>query len=288
MELSTECCIYFGTCEKIEKACITHCNSKEEFNKYIEDIKNAILKKLKTLYTKVYEPSDYSKYVLSNSKSKNYSIFIYVGEGLKFYQTEMNKNLFVDYYSCNYSVDIEKELCVDCGKLYQQFYDNIKNRGPVNIIVFDFDDTLVDKNQKIFYNSIWCDLEMYKKYFHYVILWTHGTDTYLSDEMCKIEQTTNFRFQMLIARKRTTEEVENKGLGAVLKKLNSQFGVSKINFSVLVDDKLSNYKLDYDVFVEVKNISNSYYKKILDKLVKKLTKYNKGSFEMNDRLLLKN
>ena len=290
----TECCVHFGTFENFKNNCITHCDTKNQFETQLKNLKSSIVKKLKTVYTHVYDIYD-SRYLFLNCKSKNYSIFIFVGENFTEYQNEMKKNFFIDYYCADYTINVEEKLLPECAALYKQYHDNIKSENSlVNVIVFDFDDTLVrDKHKKtdsetpeIFYECIWCDLLKYRDYFNFIVLWTHGTEDYIQQQLSVIYKTTEFRFSLVIARKRSTDIVENKGLGAVLKKLNADFGVGKINFACLVDDKLSNFKLDYDLFVHVGTVSENYYRKKLKQIEKRLSKFNRNKFTNADRYII--
>lgn len=280
-----QCCVYFNESIRL-KEYFQHYFDNENlvYDDFIKRKSKLIFEELKKYYSEpyLYKSSEY----YNNSKSKNYSIFIFVGSDDGLRQIESRLNNFIDYYSMDYDYDIN-DLLLDSSRLYTKFFCNIKEKSPVNVAVFDFDDTLVTPDLKTFYKTIWCDLEYYRDIFHYVVLWTHGTEDYISKYLNDMHQITGvFKFDLIIARKRTVDFTENKGLSVVLKYLNREFGIERINFACLLDDKVSNFVGDYDVFVEAKNITSGYYLKKLEKLKLLLAKYNKyKKLELVERII---
>jgi hypothetical protein len=154
-----------------------------------------------------------------------------------------NKNYFYRYISYKSSFPEIYQVLDTLSRVYASFRTPELASRRTNVIVFDMDDTLIDKSTAPFYKNIFKDLKLYKEYFDYVVLWTHGTTSYLS------EVKLDFKFDLYMSR--NNEDSENKGLGAVLRELNKSHRVSKLDFCVLVDDGTYNFEGDYDLFVHV-------------------------------------
>jgi hypothetical protein len=161
--------------------------------------------------------------------------------------------------------DIKKKIAEYARKYFSQ--QVIPKKPRANIIVFDLDDTLITENGKLFYDKIFDDLKQYRKVFDYMVLWTHGTEDYLHEIWSKI-QRESFKFDLYMARKINVEITSyNKGMAAVLRELNRIYSVESLGYTVLVDDKLSNYVYDYDTLVHITSEPKEhYYRYVLDTL----------------------
>lgn len=192
------------------------------------------LKNYGTILTKDFNP---------NITSKCFSVHISLG---KEKQTNLHyQNLFYTYIEYKSSFPSIDGIAQKILQLYSYFARPMYPlQRRMDIIVFDMDETLIDKNLKPFYNDIFKELELYRNYFTFIVLWTHGTTTYLADI-----KLLNFKFDLYISR--SNEDSENKGLGAILVELNKTYGIKKLDFCVLVDDSSFNFKNDYDLFVNV-------------------------------------
>jgi hypothetical protein len=177
------------------------------------------------------------------------------------YRQEVKRNQFTSYIrvGCDVSVKYIIDKIAECAKPYSGL-----DQTASNVIVFDFDDTLVSPDLQLFYQSLPADLELYRNLFDYVVLWTHGTQDYIYDSL----NMKKFKFDLVMSRFRNCSDTSvNKGLAAVLRQLNTKCGVNRLNFCVLVDDKPSNQIGEYDVFVEINNEPcESFYKKLLHNL----------------------
>lgn len=167
-----------------------------------------------------------------------------------------NKNYFYRYLSYKSAFPEINQILDILSRVYASFKTTELTNRRTNVIVFDMDDTLIDKSTIPFYKKIFDDLKLYKELFQYVVLWTHGTTPYLS------EVKLDFQFDLYLSR--NGEESENKGLGAVLRELNKSHRVTKLDFCVLVDDGTFNFEGDYDLFLHVnaKPTSSSYLHKL--------------------------
>lgn len=205
----------------------------------------------------------------ANIVSKTFSVHLMFGDkDGSLYRRHHRLNIFCFYHSWIDSFpsieDVEKHIYI----LYSGFYKNIKYMsGRRNdVIVFDMDETLIDRDTVPYYKNIFKELELYRKYFKYIILWTHGTTSYLS------EIDLDFKFDLYISR--NADDSENKGLGAILREMNVSYGISCLDFCVLVDDTISNYENDYDVFVHVKRKpSYGSFQNALNKIVTTMNLY---------------
>ncbi|MCJ7482839.1 MAG: DUF705 domain-containing protein [Thermodesulfovibrionales bacterium] len=182
------------------------------------------------------------------------------------------------------------EVLVACSAAFRTFHNNSiyhGSPGACNVAVFDFDLTIVDDDVKLLYASIWHDIDAYRSIFPYLVLWTHGRDDYIYESMADLAAECQVKFHTVLARNRTaTLTTENKGLGAVLKKLNQRYGVSKINFSMLVDDTSSNYTQDYDLFFHIKHpMPDGFYAKVMPKISNLADVFEKyGYLTKHDRI----
>lgn len=174
------------------------------------------------------------------------------------YRQEVKRNQFTSYIRVGWDVSAKYiiDKIAECAKSYSG-----PNQTASSVIVFDFDDTLVSPDLQPFYQSLPADLALYRCMFDYVVLWTHGTQDYIYDSL----NVKKFKFDLVMSRFRNCSDTNvNKGLAAVLRQLNTEYGVNRLNFCVLVDDKPSNQIGEYDVFVEINTEPcESFYKKLL-------------------------
>lgn len=188
---------------------------------------------------------------------KTFSVCITIG--IKDTCELRSQNIFTTFLTYNdfkYVEDILKDIKISAGI----FYANVKQNPNLkkNVIVFDFDETLVYEQTRLAYNNLFDDLHKYRQLFDYIVLWTHGTTDYINEALATINpqytdennKQRSFKFDFIISRKSTDIDVfYNKGLGYVLNELNRRYSLTSINYAVLVDDKKSNFKNDYDLFV---------------------------------------
>jgi hypothetical protein len=204
---------------------------------------------------------------------------------------EKQRHHFVDYLSFDYDYDNTNNIFSQCSTHFKRFYNNYISinqqmcKDAVNVAVFDFDQTIVDDHLVPVYPLVYNDIRKFRAFFHYIVLWTHGTDDYIFSQF----DVMPFKFDCVIGRKRSEDNRHNKGLGAILRQLNLQYGVKSINFSVLLDDTPSNFSCDYDAFVHVPIvIDDRYYKKIIPTLSSRLKKFNKyGKLIVADKVITK-
>jgi hypothetical protein len=217
-----------------------------EYKIYKKKLIGALQPYFTCVLTKSFDP---------NLVGKNFSVHLSLGGT----PTNQNKNFFYRYISYNSAFPEISRILDGLARVFSSFRiaeNYLKSR--TNVIVFDMDDTLIDKMTNPFYKNIFNDLLQYKQYFDYVILWTHGTTPYLS------EVKLDFKFDLYMSR--NNEESENKGLGAVLRELNKSHCVNSLDFCVLVDDGAFNFKDDYDLFLHVntKPTPGSYERKLTE------------------------
>jgi len=269
---------------------VTHKTNEEIYTINVGTIVNY----LRNYYNHVYMIDD----TQANDKSKNYSMLIYFGKNEKRFREQRDQNLCVHYLHKQYKLDQKKitesqlnDLANECITFFRQFYSNVRINNRQTVAVFDFDDTLVNEQTQPFYKSLWKDLKLYRDHFDYVILWTHGSENYMADFLRKEEKNINNIFNLIITRKATEHEGKNKGLGAILRKLNINFGVKSISFAILVDNLDTNFINDYDLFwhVDPNKIINNYYCNNLKKVLeRKAIVIKKGYLDNNKKILKTN
>jgi len=184
--------------------------------------------------------NDYNR----NIVGKRFSIYLSLGK--KSTTTIQHENAFYRYLEYDSSFPDITQIIKKIADIYSVFNKPyiIVHNSRVDVIVFDMDDTLIDGDRVPYYKNIFKELEKYRNYFKYIVLWTHGITSYLA------EIKLDFKFDLYMSR--SNEDSENKGLGAVLRELNnSTHSVKKLDFCVLVDDAPSNFNNDYDLFVNI-------------------------------------
>lgn len=266
--------------EILQSVCIVYFDGDEYelklYSKHIQNIYNLLVGIYSTVYTlgsprnkQDVSPNIYNILIHFNGLSTGK-----LQKGYKNFENEHKKNLHVDYLSYKYDHPIDS-INSDCLSLLNKYFSDIKSVTPMSVAVFDFDDTIVDENQKLFYPSILNDIELYKTVFNYIILWTHGSTDYIQYEM-KNKSKLSKLFDIVIAKQRDFEYGENKGKGAILKLLNKEFKITQISYSLLVDDKNSNYMNDYTYFIQPTKIPEKFYRKQLENIKKEIILNNKN------------
>jgi hypothetical protein len=230
----------------------------KEYRIYKRQLINTMMKYFSVVFTKEPDP---------NIVSKTFSVYLILGCSDEMLRTEQARNIVCSYHAWKSPFpnicDIERQVFTSyCG-----FQRNIKpGFERNNVIVFDMDETLIDRDTIPYYKEIFKEISEYRDYFKYIILWTHGLTSYLS------EVKLDFEFDLYMSR--NDEHSENKGLGAVLRELNKSCGVSHLDFCVLVDDTPSNFENDYDLFLHIVNKpSRNTYKKALGEVVSRMSQY---------------
>jgi hypothetical protein len=183
-----------------------------------------------------------------NITAKVFSVLLAVGsEYLNFQKNiEAQNSFYVTYYY--EKMPSQQQFLMDLYKV-TSVYSPLPNPIARSVAVFDLDDTIISPELELFYDNILIDLELFREIFDYIVLWTHGTANYLQSRMRSID----FKFDLLMARKDDIDlpPALNKGLAAVLRELNNKYNVQCIKYSLLVDDKLSNYNQDYDCMLHI-------------------------------------
>jgi hypothetical protein len=200
---------------------------------------------------------------VNNDRScKKFSVYLYIGENKLTFMDAKIKNMHIMYMMCPYSTHMDQIKAKIKENADNYFRNNFQ--FPSNVIVFDMDETLITCDLNLFYRDIFKDLQLYRSVFEFIILWTHGTEDYLHETWSKFD-TEEFTFDMFMSRRVSIDRTDfNKGLGAVLKQLNVKFGIQKLGFTTLVDDKESNFESDYDVFVHITSPpTDGFYQRLL-------------------------
>ena len=219
--------------------------------------KSKLIKSLEPYFTNVLTTS-----FNPNVVGKTFSVHLSLGNT----STNQNRNHFYRYLSYKTPFPDINQIISALATLYKTFRTAELHSPRTNVIVFDMDETLIDSNTKPFYKNIFNELIKYKDYFQYIILWTHGTTSYLS------EINLDMTFDLYMSR--NTEDSENKGLGAVLRELNRSHSVEQLDFCVLIDDSAYNYDNDYDLFVHVNTKpSPESYTRTLSEIVYCMNRY---------------
>lgn len=222
---------------------------------------------LRKLFTKVYLNG---RLPSPNISAKIFSVLMVIGES--------HDNLYNDVKSSNsfYGV-IKFKTKPSINVFINELTSNVpvykmietSERSNVNVAVFDMDDTIITPEYELFYKNILNEIDCYREYFQYIVLWTHGTEDYLYKRMMDI----NYNFDLLIARKREIDDApkENKGLAVILRELNKKFQVQSLGYTLLVDDRMTNYKNDYDSFLFIDRLpTKNFYLLALDRIRKNI------------------
>jgi hypothetical protein len=212
--------------------------------------------------------------------SKVFSVFLCIGDvNLKLYQEISRQNSFYATFFYRESPE-SSEFVLDLNSVLST-YGPTTSPKIASVAVFDLDDTIITPERVIFYEKIFEDLELFREIFDYVVLWTHGTEDYLSAQLNNLK----FKFDVLIARRRENDspDIPNKGLAAVLRELNATYNVHEISYSILVDDKLSNFNNDYDLmlFVDRKPM-DGFYRAAVDVIRQRVI----NSTNVGDRVIM--
>ncbi|UBZ25546.1 38K protein [Crangon crangon nudivirus] len=121
---------------------------------------------------------------------------------------------------------------------------------PVSVIVYDLDDTIINRDGDYITSNIKELINHSRRYFDYIFLWSHGCSRHVENAKQTCINGIGFDFDYIIS-KRTMDTISNKGFGKVFRILNEQYGVATIAYSALVDDLASNYVGDYDCFLHI-------------------------------------
>lgn len=114
-----------------------------------------------------------------------------------------------------------------------------------SVVVWDYDDTLVNEKGQILFKEIPGLVHTVSKYFDYSVLWTHATTKWL------IQNSFPFKFDVIMTR--GNEPTDGRGAkhsAHVLRALNDSLGVVALTYSALIDDTKDNFDFDYDTFVQ--------------------------------------
>lgn len=134
---------------------------------------------------------------------------------------------------------------------YNTIYDlteRFKTKLKASVLVFDLDDTIIDKECNLFGDDLPEALNSLKGLYDYIGIWSHGSTNHVFKNIKKIFMEHNIKFDFVITR---DDKVYNKSVIHVLNILNKKFSISELTFSCLVDDKFSNYNYDYSLFVHL-------------------------------------
>lgn len=228
-------------------------NFLEEYEVYKKQLVDKLRPYFSHVLTDKFDP---------NKVGKCFSVHISLGKN----PANPNLNHFYKYLTYSSPFPRIETIIYNLSTVYRSFRVNDLPKRRTSVIVFDMDDTLIDETTKPFYKDIFVELNEYRDYFQYIVLWTHGTTSYLS------EIELGFKFDLYISR--SGEETENKGLGGVLRELNRAYGVSSLDFCVLVDDGSFNFTDDYDLFVHVKTKPlRGTYKTALNDIIRYMNSY---------------
>lgn len=189
--------------------------------------------------------------------SKIFSVLLVIGNK-EFHDSIQNQNSFFKTFYYEKMSDVYASFLIELNAIVSVY--SPRDMAGVTVAVFDLDDTIISPELVLFYDSILLDLSRFREIFDYLVLWTHGTEDYLAQRMRKID----FKFDILMSRRRDIDIApdNNKGVGAVLRELNKEFGVQSIKYALLVDDKIQNYNNDYECMLLIDNVpNNGFYKK---------------------------
>ncbi|KAG8148348.1 uncharacterized protein [Chelonus insularis] len=158
----------------------------------------------------------------------------------------------------------------------KKVFENLRSSYEINglnrgsLIVFDLDNTLIDDSLRPLSKNLEFQLSVFRKLFDYVVLWSHGTSTHVSNALNSLKLPYRF-FHVIITRADWQSCGGNKGLGFVLSILYNKYKVREITFSCIVDDTKANFTNDYMVFIHIPsnhphNDLTKFYQLILERL----------------------
>lgn len=183
-----------------------------------------------------------------------WSVLIYFNENTtertaKQYRSCLKKELCVLYIKCD-----KKNYTIQQTSITNNFtqYNNITTIKAVNVLVFDMDDTLINKDDELIADKadFIYGFKKLRDIFNYIGIWSHGNNRHV--EQCHRKELNDIHLDFVISRDANLNEQGNKSLIRILRILNKNYNVGSINFSVLVDDNSLNFNNDYSLFIEVK------------------------------------
>lgn len=138
---------------------------------------------------------------------------------------------------------------------FQHSYDRFKTNLEASVIVFDIDDTVVDEQNKPFADDLNESILKLRSIFDYIGVWSHGTTNHILPILKKLLTQYDVHFDFVITR---DDCIQNKSAAQILNIVNQKFDISQLSFSVLIDDTISNFAEDYDLFIHIKSPPTSF------------------------------
>ena len=290
------CGYYFGSTASYERLLIENIPITQTINRTDLDVYFNLFKRNFFKLLSFYDVNaiDIKNSTVPKKYVKTLNILLFFGdvkdeELKKMFDNEVLKNQFMKYMLINYNTDSLEyarqilDNYLHKTELYQ--LSPLNNRGA-NVCVFDLDLTIITRNGALYYPTILHDINLFTKYFDYMILWSNG-DTQYVDKFIR-KYNLGSIFHIAITRNVSDQQQHNKGLAYILNYLYDNKNITKLNFTCLVDDLTSNFSYDYDVLIrttinEDTNFNN-YYKKVLPKLLQLKNMYDNNNNELPKHL----
>lgn len=198
----------------------------------------------------------YCKYDLSNKNVLNFCNNLFTKVSKKKPHTLFDLNHYTMCVGQASQTDmyvdvVSKPVIETIISKYNNFFKN-DLYNTASVIVWDLDDTILDRNYKLLNDQLVDVLQSQNYIFDYSVLWSHGTSHHVTKCLDILNRKYNINFDSCIAKK--IEEYHKKdtckNVSYVLKTLNDKFNITSFNFSCLIDDMCENLNNDYYVYVK--------------------------------------
>lgn len=189
-----------------------------------------------------------------------YSLRLAINVDEELWRQEKAYNIHVDYLSIVHGVDFSENLN-QVLVIKEQF---MKRVSPLNyrksVLVFDLDDTIVDKDGTLVFHNVAKVIRSLRDVFDYVILWSHGSYGHVNNAL--LLTLRDVEFDTIIAMTENDKDQDddysrNKGVGKMFRIMNNEHGVGELKYSALVDDQAGNFIGDYDMFLHIPNLEDN-------------------------------
>ncbi|UBZ25638.1 38K protein [Carcinus maenas nudivirus] len=182
---------------------------------------------------------------------KTYSMLLNLGS-FEESNTDSTYNVHVDYlyYKITYQFDKKAFINNIKSQLDGFFRQKIEVNSTTSVAILDLDDTIINKNGDVIIKNLHKYLSTIQSMFDIIILWSHGCQSHVNNTFETTLSDYKIYFKDVMARQSSFKLI-NKGIGRVLKFLNSRYDICELSSTLLIDDQSCNYNKDYDYFIHV-------------------------------------
>lgn len=209
------------------------------------------------------EDYSYCKYIPSKNKKniKNFCEHLFTTVSKK----DPSDLYTLNHYTVNISEISDTSLYVDSFDIpnvnnilfkYNLFFKY--NLKPASVVVWDLDNTIIDKNYNLINDQLVEILSNQKNIFDYTVLWSHGNTTHVEKGKDLLNRKYDIMFDLCISKRINDFDKPDtcKNISYVLKLLNKKYHITSFKFSCLIDDICENYNKDYFAYIKPSKSKN--------------------------------